>query len=79
MFKKKNMNILLEHCDNDYSINLQESTQLLFGPIYNLSKNKLALLKKCIDKTLVDNFIYYLKSLVRTLIFFVIYIYIHSK
>jgi hypothetical protein len=42
VFEKKNAAMLLQHRPYDCAINLQESTQLPFGSIYNLSQNELA-------------------------------------
>ncbi len=49
--------MLLEHRPNDCIINLQEGTQPLFGPIYNLSQNEFAALKDYIEENLAKNFI----------------------
>jgi hypothetical protein len=41
VFEKKNTDLLPQHCPYDCTIDLQEGTQPPFGPIYNLSQNKL--------------------------------------
>ena len=51
-------------------IDLQKSTQPPFGPIYNLSQNKLAVLWEYLDENLAKNFIQYSKSPARTCILF---------
>jgi hypothetical protein len=44
VFEKKNADLLPEHRLYDCAIDLQEGTQLLFGPIYNLSQYELGAL-----------------------------------
>ena len=68
VFEKKNADILLEYHLYDYTIELQEGAQLLFGPIYNLSQMELATLCKYIDENLSKNFIRHSKSPARTFI-----------
>jgi hypothetical protein len=41
VFEKKNANMLLQYRPYDCTIDLHGSTQLPFGPIYNLSQNEL--------------------------------------
>ena len=57
VFEKKNADTLPQHRPYDCSIDLQEGTQPPFGPIYNLSQNELAELRKYIDENLAKNFI----------------------
>jgi hypothetical protein len=45
----------------DYTIDLHESTQVLFGPIYNLFQDKLAALWEYLDENLAKNFIWHSK------------------
>jgi hypothetical protein len=66
-----NANLLLQHHLYDCAIDLQESIQPLFGPIYNLSQNKPATLQEYLDENLAKNFIQHSKSLAGTLIFFI--------
>jgi hypothetical protein len=44
VFEKKNANIIPQHHLYDYTIDLQDSTQPPFRPIYNLLQNKLVAL-----------------------------------
>jgi hypothetical protein len=44
VFEKKNVDTLLEHQPYHYTIDLEESAQPPFGPIYNLSQDELAAL-----------------------------------
>lgn len=62
VFEKKNADTLPQHRPYDCSIDLQEGTQPPFGPIYNLSQNELAELRKYIDENLAKNFIRHSKS-----------------
>ncbi len=62
VFEKKNVDTLPKHRQYDYAINLEEGTQPLFGPIYNLSENKLLALGKSIEKNLEKGFIRHSKS-----------------
>ena len=71
VFEKKNVDTLPEHHPYDCSIDLQERTQLPFGPIYSLLQNKLLEFKEYIEKNLVENFIRHSKSPIRALILFV--------
>jgi hypothetical protein len=57
VFANKNIDLLPQYCPYDCVIDLQEDTQLPFGPIYNLSQNKLAALQKYLDENLAKNFI----------------------
>jgi hypothetical protein len=70
VFEKKNADLLPQHCPYDYTIDFQESTQLPFGPIYNL-QIELAALRKYFDQNLAKNFIRYSKSLIYTPIIFI--------
>ena len=62
VFEKKNADILPQHRPYDCAIELQEGAEPPFGPIYNLSQNKLAELQKYIDENLSKNFIQHSKS-----------------
>ena len=62
VFEKKNADILPEHRPYDCAIDLQESAQPPFGPIYNLSQNELVALKEYLDENLAKNFIRHSKS-----------------
>jgi hypothetical protein len=57
VFEKKNANTLLEHWPYDCVIDLEERVHPPFGPIYNLSQNKLLILPEYIDKNLEKGFI----------------------
>jgi hypothetical protein len=52
VFEKKNVDMLPQHYLYDCAIDLQEDTQPPFGPIYNLSQNKLAALRDYFDENL---------------------------
>lgn len=41
----------------DYEMNLTDETKLIFGPIYNLSENKLKILEKYIENYVGKRFI----------------------
>jgi hypothetical protein len=70
-FEKKNADLLPQHRPYDCTINLQEASQLSFGPIYNLSQNKLAALQDYLDENLAKNFIRHSNSSAGTPILFV--------
>ena len=55
---------------NEYAIELEESKQPLFGPIYSLGLVELETLKTYIETNLGNGFIGPSKSLARALIFF---------
>jgi hypothetical protein len=57
VFEKKNVDILPKHRPYDCTIDLQDGTQPLFGPIYNLSQNEFLELKDYIEENLAKNFI----------------------
>jgi hypothetical protein len=57
VFEKKNADLLPQHCPYDCTIDLQEGTQLPFGPNCNLSQNQYAILREYLDKNLSKNFI----------------------
>ena len=57
VFEKKNADMLPQHRPYDCGIDLQEGTQPPFGPIYSLSQNELAALRKYLEKNLAKNFI----------------------
>jgi hypothetical protein len=71
VFEKKNVDMLLQHHPYDCAINLQEDTQLPFGPIYNLSQNKLTVLREYLNENLAKNFIELTKSLAGVHILFI--------
>ena len=71
VFEKKNIDFVLQHCPYDCAIDLQEDNLSPFGPIYNLSQNKLIAFWKYLDENLAKNFIRHSKSPVGTSIFFV--------
>jgi len=50
VFEKKNVDTLLEHQPYHYTIDLEESAQPPFGPIYNLSQDELAALWEYINE-----------------------------
>ncbi len=62
VFENKNEDTLPEHWPYDCAINLEEKTQPPFGPIYNLSQDKLLVLQFNIDKNLEKWFIQLSKS-----------------
>ena len=68
---EKNADLLRQHHLYDCTIDLQERTQLPFGPIYNLSHNKLVALREYLHENLAKNFIWHFKSLAGAPIFFV--------
>ena len=57
VFEKKNADILPEHRLYDCAIDIEDGAQVPFGPIYNLSQDELATLKKYIDENLAKGFI----------------------
>jgi hypothetical protein len=57
VFEKKNVDMLLQHHPYDCTIDLQDSYQSLFRPIYNLSQNKLIALRDYLDENFTKNFI----------------------
>jgi hypothetical protein len=62
VFEKKNVDMLSQHRPYDCAIDLQEGIQPPFGPIYNLSQNKLLTLRDYLDENLAKNFIRHSKS-----------------
>jgi hypothetical protein len=62
MFEKKNVITLPEHRPYDCTIDLEEGAQLPFGPIYNLSQNKIVALCEYINENLQNGFIQHSKS-----------------
>jgi hypothetical protein len=71
VFEKKNANLLPQYRPYDCLIDLQESTQPPFGPIYNLFQNKLVALREYLDENLAKKFIQQSKSPTGVPIFFV--------
>ncbi|MCO5584595.1 hypothetical protein L7F22_038526 [Adiantum nelumboides] len=71
VFEKKNADLLPEHRPYDCAIELQEGAQPPFGPIYKLSQDELAELRKNIDENLAKGFIRHSKSPARASILFV--------
>jgi hypothetical protein len=72
IFEKKKANILPKHHPCDYTINLEEGTQLPFGLIYNLvSQDELVAFCEYIDKNLEKGFIRHSKFPIGAPIFFV--------
>jgi hypothetical protein len=57
VFENKNVDLLFQHCPYDCTIDLHESTQSSFGPIYNLSPNELVALQEYLDENLAKNLI----------------------
>jgi hypothetical protein len=57
VFENKNIDLFSQHRPYDCTIDLQEGTQLPFGPIYNLSQNELAAFREYLDENLAKNFI----------------------
>jgi hypothetical protein len=62
VFEKKNVNLFPQYRPYDCTIDLQEGTQLPFGPIYNLSQNEFVALQEYLDENLAKNFIWHSKS-----------------
>jgi len=58
VFSKSKASKLAEHRPYDLKINLDEGTAPPFGPIYSLSQEELAALRKFIDKNLATGFIH---------------------
>jgi hypothetical protein len=71
VFEKKNADLLPQYGPYNCAIDLQEVTQPLFGPIYNLSQNEFAALQEYFEENLAKNFIWHSKSLAGVPIFFV--------
>ena len=72
MFNEAAENILSSHREQlNHAINLKSNIVSSFGPLYNLSKRELKILKKYIDKNLINEFIVRLKSSAKALILFV--------
>jgi hypothetical protein len=69
--RRKNAYTLPKHQPYNCTIDLVEGVQLPFEPIYNLSQDKLAMLRKYINENLEKGFIWHSKSLVGALILFV--------
>ena len=65
------LDILPQHRLYDCAIDIEDGTQIPFGPIYNLSQDELATLKEYIDENLAKGFIQYSKSPIGTPILFV--------
>ena len=61
VYEKKNDDILPQHYLYNCAIDLHEGIQPPFGPIYNLSQNKLIALRDYLDEKLAKNFIQYSK------------------
>jgi hypothetical protein len=59
------------HHPYDCTIDLEEGTQPPLGPIYNLSQNKLVVLREYIDKNFEKGFIQHSKFLADAPILFV--------
>ncbi len=57
VFSNKNASHLPIHEDHDHAIDLIDGKQPPYGPIYSLSENELPILRKYIDKNLVNRFI----------------------
>lgn len=57
VFSKAKASQLPLHCDLDHAIDLEHGEKPPYGPIYNLSKTELAMLRKYIDKNLRTGFI----------------------
>jgi len=57
VFEKKNADTLPKHQPYDYTIDLEEDAQPLFGPIYNLSQDEFAIFRECINKNFKKRFI----------------------
>ncbi len=71
MIEKKNVDTLLEHWPYDYTIDLEEGVQPLFGTIYNLSQDKLVIFHEYINENIEKGFIRYSKSPIGALILIV--------
>jgi hypothetical protein len=63
--------MLPQHCPYNCAIDLQEDTQPLFLPIFNLSHDELVAFQEYLDENLVKNFIQHPKSLATASIIFV--------
>jgi len=61
MFEKKNVNTLLKHRPNDYTINLKERAQPPSIFIYNLSQYKLVTFCEYIDENIEKGFVQHSK------------------
>ena len=57
VFEKMNADILPQHWLYDCATDIEDGTQVLFGPIYNMSQDELATLKEYIDENLAKGFI----------------------
>jgi hypothetical protein len=71
VFRKKNVDMLIEHQWFDYVINFEEGAWPPFGPIYNLFQDELMVLREYIDENLEKGLIWHSKSLVSAPILFV--------
>jgi hypothetical protein len=65
------VDILPKHRPYNCAIDLQDTAQPPFSPIYNLSQNELLALKDQIEENLAKNFIQHSKSPANAPIFFV--------
>jgi hypothetical protein len=71
VFKKKNAYTLPKHRPYDYTIDLEERAQPPFGPIYNLSQDKLVTLHEDMNKNIEKEFIQHSKFIAGAPILFV--------
>ncbi len=62
MFENRNVNNLPKHQPYNYTIDLVEGTQPPFGPVYNLSQDKLAMFREYFNENLEKGFIQHSKS-----------------